>query len=97
MSGKSRMTGNVTKDANYSRRSASRGSSHPQETTRKTGKAVETLHEILRSDQLLALALFIATTLADILMLHQHSALARRNPVQAVRILPVNQISVIDL
>ena len=65
------------------------------QTTRK-GKA-ETLNEILHSDQLLVLALLIARTLADIPMLHQLSSLARRKRAQAVPILPVNLISVIDL
>ena len=67
------------------------------QTTRKARKAVEILNKILRLDQYLALALFRATTLADILVRHQLSAPARRNPVQAVLGLPVNQIAVIDL
>ena len=67
------------------------------QTTRKTGKAVETIHEILRSDQLLALALFIATKLADILLIHQLSVLALRHPPLAEWILSVHQNSVKDL
>ena len=39
MSGKSRVKGNVTKDASYSRRGASSGSSHPQSDDSKNGES----------------------------------------------------------